>query len=93
MDNNEIKLTTDEQAEIIQLNQEYQDVLIAFGELHLKKMQLKAEEESLVSTEQEYKESYIEVEKKEFNFKERLTNKYGPGEIDVQSGIYIKNQK
>ena len=93
MDNKEIKLTTDEQAEIIQLNQEYQDVLIAFGELHLKKMQLKEEEENLTSHEEQYKESYIEVEKKEFNFKERLSKKYGNGEIDVQSGIYIKNQK
>jgi len=93
MDNNEIKLTTDEQAEIVQLNQEYQEVLIAFGELHLKRMQLKLEEENLTSIEEQYKESYVEVEKKEFNFKERLGKKYGEGEIDVQSGIYIKNQK
>jgi len=93
MDNKEIKLTTDEQAEIMQLNQEYQEVLIAFGELHLKKIQLKLEEENLTSLEDQYKESYIEVEKKEFNFKERLGKKYGEGEIDVQSGIYIKNQK
>ena len=93
MDNKEIKLTTDEQAEIMQLNQEYQEVLIAFGELHLKRMQLKLEEENLTSIEEQYKESYVEVEKKEFNFKERLGKKYGEGEIDVQSGIYIKNQK
>lgn len=93
MDNKEIKLTTDEQAEMLELNQEYQTVLIDIGQLQMQRMQLKEQLEELDSTETHCKSAYTEIEKKELNFRNRLIKKYGEGELDAHTGVFIVAEK
>ena len=92
MEKNEVKLTSDELSEILELNNDYQNILINFGQLHIRKVHIEKEQEQVSKLEKEYYTSYIEVEKQEKNFKERISRKYGEGEIDLDSGIYIRKQ-
>ena len=93
MKKDEVKLTTDEVSEILELNNEYQSVLINFGQLHLQKIHLEKELTNISKLEEEYYASYDEIEKQEKNFKDRITRKYGEGEIDLESGIYHQKVK
>jgi hypothetical protein len=93
MDNKEIKLTTDEQAEMLELNHEYQTVLIDTGQLQMQRLQLTEKLEELNSTETQCKSAYAEIEKKELNFRNRLVKKYGEGELDAHTGVYIIAKK
>jgi len=93
MDNNEIKLTTDERSEMLELNEEYQGVLIDVGQLQMRRLQLKEQLNEIDTTELECKLAYTEVEKKEYNFRNRLIKKYGVGEIDAHTGVYISTEK
>ena len=51
MKNNQVKLTSDELAEILALNNEYQEILINLGQINLRRDALKREEESLRTAE------------------------------------------
>ena len=93
MKNNQVKLTSDELAEILALNTEYQDVLISLGQINLRRDAIKKEESSLNKIEADHYASYEETEKKEANFKQRIVRKYGQGEIDLKSGVYTKSEK
>ena len=65
MKNNQVKLTSDELAEILALNNEYQEILINLGQINLRRDTLKREEESLQTAETEHYNSYDETQKKE----------------------------
>tara|TARA_B100000242_G_C42993240_1_gene461186 strand:- start:660 stop:947 length:288 start_codon:yes stop_codon:yes gene_type:complete len=92
MNKKEVKLTGDEMSEILMLNNEYQECLIKFGQLQLQKIQIETEKKQIEELEKKYLDMYTEVEKSEKKFKERVTRKYGEGEIDLEEGIYIQNQ-
>ena len=95
MDNNindfQVKITEDEQREIVQLNADYQETLIEMGELHLNKTTIKQELETLKETENDVNSKYESLKKKEELFLERLSIEYGEGMLDPKTGIYIKN--
>tara|TARA_B110000858_G_C17617514_1_gene387449 strand:+ start:441 stop:722 length:282 start_codon:yes stop_codon:yes gene_type:complete len=93
MKNNQVKLTSDELAEILSLNSEYQEILISLGQINLRRDSLEKEETSLKNAEVEHYNSYDETQKKEANFKQRIVRKYGEGEIDLESGVYTKSKK
>tara|TARA_B110000495_G_C22381903_1_gene246752 strand:- start:209 stop:493 length:285 start_codon:yes stop_codon:yes gene_type:complete len=92
MKKNQLKLTSDELAELLGLNNEYQEILIGLGQVNLRRADLKKEESSLGILESEHYASYDETQKKEVNFKQRIVRKYGQGEIDLESGIYTKSE-
>jgi len=93
MKNNQVELTSDELAEILSLNNEYQEILISLGQINLRRDSIEKEEAALKITESEHYNSYDETQKKEANFKQRIVRKYGEGEINLESGVYTKSKK
>ena len=91
MEKDEIKLTSDEISELVSLNDEYQEILIGLGQLHIRRYELEQEETKITELERTYNTSYEETQKKEINFKQRISRKYGEGEIDIQTGTYTKS--
>lgn len=91
MENNQCKITEDEKTELIELNAEYQSLLFSMGELSVNEITLKAELKSVRQTKKKYKESLIQFKNKETIFSDRLTKKYGAGDLDISSGIYVKS--
>ena len=95
MDNNtndfQVKITEDEQHEIVQLNADYQSTILEMGELHLTKLNLNRELDELNKVEDTLNSKYDNLKQKENLFLERLSNKYGDGILDPKTGMYIKN--
>jgi hypothetical protein len=91
MENNQCKITEDEKNELVELNAEYQNLLLSMGELSVNEITLKAELKSVRQTKKKYKESLIQFKNKETIFSDRLTKKYGAGDLDISSGIYVKS--
>jgi hypothetical protein len=91
MENNQCKITEDEKNELVELNAEYQTLLLSMGELSVNEITLKAELKSVKQTKKKYKESLIQFKNKETIFSDRLTKKYGAGDLDISSGIYVKS--
>jgi len=90
METNEIKFTSDEQAEMAQLNGQYQNLLLEFGELHLRSIQLKREQANIEEDESDLSETYSDLQKKETDLMSRLQKKYGPGSPDLVNGVYVR---
>lgn len=87
----EIKLTTDEKNEVIQLNADYQELLLELGQLYIRKLQVDEERDIIDTLETEHSNAYSELQSKERDFTIRLNRKYGDGNLDPAGGIYIKN--
>ena len=72
MDNNtdeyQTKITEDEQREIVQLNADYQEVIVELGELHLTKLNLNRELNDLNKTEGALNTKYDNLKQKESLF-------------------------
>tara|TARA_B100001093_G_scaffold152376_1_gene145099 strand:+ start:1662 stop:1937 length:276 start_codon:yes stop_codon:yes gene_type:complete len=91
MENNQCKITDDEKNELVELNAEYQNLLLSMGELNVEELSLKTQLKSVKQTKKKYKESLIQFKNKEKIFSDRLTKKYGVGDLDISSGIYVKS--
>lgn len=87
---NKIELSKDEISEITRLNSDYQRVVLSLGELEIEKKQLKDKLSNIENLASEAHTDFNDITKREILFKERLFEKYGDGEIDVQFGVYIK---
>ena len=76
----EKKLTAEELQDIKQLRKDYTDLALALGELELQKLNLNKEKEKLT---QQHSQLYT----KEINLANTLTEKYGKGVINTETGI------
>lgn len=87
---NKIELSVDEISEISRLNSDYQQVVLSLGEFEIKKQKLETELLEISEHKKNAHSEFTDITKREVLFKERLFDKYGDGEIDVQFGVYIK---
>ena len=90
MENKQCNITEDEQSELLELSGEYQNLLLALGELQVEELSLENELEIVKNTKTKYKETLQQFKNKEKLFLERLNKKYGEGTLDTTSGIYFK---
>jgi hypothetical protein len=68
------KLTTEELQSVISIKQEYNNILVALGEIELEKAELL--------------ENHKIVKQKELTIAQELTAKYGEGTIDIETGEF-----
>lgn len=88
--NNQCNITEEEKQELVELTSEYQNILMGLGELQAEELSLKAELKNLKHERQKYKKHLLQFKSKEKLYSERLTKKYGDGELDISSGVYLK---
>lgn len=91
MEKNQIKISEDEQTELADLNLEFQNILLALGELFVEETALKSKLKELKHSKKKYKSLLNQFKSKENIFSERLSKKYGSGSLDITSGIYLKS--
>ena len=86
--NEVITLTEGEMENLKEVMETYNQCAGAFGQVEVQKMnlnqQLDAVEEQRANVEEEWKSNQT----KEANFSRKLTNKYGPGSINPETGEY-----
>ena len=77
----EIKFTDDELKSLGELQQSYQNITNAYGQIALAKHNLEAQEASV-------KQQFETAKANEQKILNEITEKYGPGQLDPQTGIF-----
>ena len=81
----QIKLSQEELDTIKQLQQSQQDLISRFGQLEYQMQLLELQKDQLVET-------MGELQKEETKIGQELTQKYGNGTVDLESGTFTKTE-
>tara|TARA_A100001515_G_C4414433_1_gene158241 strand:+ start:164 stop:466 length:303 start_codon:yes stop_codon:yes gene_type:complete len=88
----EIKFSDDELKSLSDLAQGYQTTQAAFGQLRVQKILLSQQKSALEDAEVQLETDYIQLQEKEQNIVKELNDKYGPGQLDPQTGVFTPTE-
>ena len=88
MANKEIKFTEEELQELRDLQTNYQQKVFDFGNLKVEKMLMEKRQIDLDVREESLQEEWEGVQEQEKELVKKLTDKYGPGQLDPTSGVF-----
>ena len=84
----EIKFSDEEIKSLNDLNQSYQTKQSQFGQLKVQRILLTKQLEALDETEIRLETEYSEIQKSEQELVSQLNEKYGPGQLDPNTGVF-----
>ena len=88
MANKETKFTEEELQELRELQTNYQQKVFDFGNLRVEKMLLIKRQADLEDREVEAEEGWSGVQEQEKELVQKLTEKYGPGQLEPTTGVF-----
>ena len=77
-----VSLSKEEINEVVNLRSELNQITFQLGQLEINKIRI-------LSTKDLIKKDLIDLEKKEKNLAKKLSDKYGKGSIDIETGTFI----
>jgi len=86
---NQIKFSEQELAEIRMLQSKFQEKIFEFGRFRVERMGLLKMVKELEDREAKAEEEFGQLQKMEESLLERLTQKYGEGQLNLQDGTFI----
>lgn len=89
MNETKIKFTDQELLEIRSLQEKFQEKVFDFGRLHLERKHLLKVAKELENREAKIEEEYSQLQTQETTLLERLTQKYGEGQLSLSDGMFI----
>ena len=84
----EIKFSDEELQSLNELSQGYQNVQAAFGQMKVQHILAEQQLSSLEEAEVQMESDYSDLQQKERDLVAQLNEKYGPGSLDPQSGVF-----
>ena len=84
----EIKFSEEELKELGELQQSYQEKQGILGQLAVQKILIEQQVEAIDNRHAEVEGEYEEVQQTERDLVQKLNEKYGPGQLDPQSGVF-----
>lgn len=81
------QLTQEELADIKDLATKLNEITAKFGQLKVEKLNLLTQVTALDEMEKELDKEYFQLKEKEYSITKELTNKYGDGVINLETGI------
>ena len=84
----EIKFSEEELKELGELQQSYQDKQAMLGQIAVQKIILNQQVEAIENRQAELEGEYEEVQQSERDLVQKLNEKYGPGQLDPQTGVF-----
>ena len=88
----EIKFTEEELKSLRDLRDNYATTQLSLGQLEVQKMLLTQQEERLNDQKLELEAQYIEIQKTESSLVNSLNEKYGPGNLDPETGVFTPTE-
>ena len=85
---NEIKFSEEELKELGELQTSYQEKQAALGQIAVQKILLNQQVEAIENRQVELEGEYEAVQQSERDLVQKLNEKYGPGQLDPQSGVF-----
>ena len=84
----EIKFTEDELKSLKDLQETYGKVQADFGALKVRRLVLEQQLEELDNADEAVHKAYTDNQETERNLVKELNEKYGPGSLDPQTGVF-----
>jgi hypothetical protein len=84
----EIKFSDEELKSLQDLSQSYQNIQASFGQLKVQKILNQQQSEALEEAEVKMDADYKDIQDKERELVQQLNEKYGPGQLDPQTGVF-----
>ena len=84
----EIKFTDEELKSLSDLSQSYQNIQSSFGQIRVQKILAEQQAEALEEAEVKMEADYKEMQDTERELVQQLNEKYGPGQLDPQTGVF-----
>jgi len=84
----EQKFNSEELGKIKDLQTQYQTITARMGQLEVDQLLLEQAMERLGNTKAEVQSSYLKVQDDEKQFVSDLNKKYGPGNVNIQTGVF-----
>ena len=92
MADKEVKFTEEEMEQIGELQKGYMNLQNALGQLSVNRIRLEQQFDDLNEAEDNIRSQFTENQTKERNFVDQINKKYGDGNLDVNTGIFIPKQ-
>ena len=84
----EIKFSEEELKSLQELSQSYQNIQASFGQLKVQKILNQQQADALEEAEVKMDADYKDIQDNERKLVEELNKKYGPGQLDPQTGVF-----
>tara|TARA_R100000008_G_scaffold53952_1_gene32830 strand:- start:285 stop:596 length:312 start_codon:yes stop_codon:yes gene_type:complete len=84
----EIKFSEEELKSLGELSQGYQNIQSAFGQIRVQKILAQQQLDGLDEAELKMEGDYNDLQQKERDLVAELNEKYGPGSLDPQTGVF-----
>ena len=84
----EIKFSDEELKSLQDLSQSYQNIQASFGQLKVQKILNQQQADALEEAEVKMDSDYKDIQDNERKLVEELNEKYGPGHLDPQTGVF-----
>ena len=84
----EIKFSEEELQSLNELSQGYQNIQSAFGQIRVQKIMAQQQLDNLEEAEVQMESDYSDIQQKERDLVAQLNEKYGPGSLDPQTGVF-----
>ena len=84
----EIKFSEEELQSLNELSQGYQNIQAAFGQMKVQHILAEQQMSSLEEAEVQMESDYSDLQGKERELVQQLNEKYGPGQLDPQTGVF-----
>jgi len=88
VESSEVKFTDDELKSLQDLQTNYQEKQAALGQLSVQRILVNQQMETLEIRQDELETEYTAVQQEERDLVQGLNEKYGPGQLDPQTGIF-----
>jgi len=87
-ENKETKFTDEELKSLSELSTEYQRTQFAFGQARVQRIALNQRLSELDEAEVKLEADYGKLQKQEQDLVKQLNDKYGPGSLDPETGVF-----
>ena len=84
----EIKFSDEELKSLQDLSQSYQNIQASFGQMKVQKILNQQQADALEEAEVKMDADYKDIQDNERKLVEELNEKYGPGQLDPQTGVF-----
>jgi len=88
----EVKFSEDEMKQVGDLRETYANLQSALGQVSVQRLRLEQQLSDLDIAETNIKTQFVETQTKESNFVKDINTKYGNGNLDLNTGVFIPNQ-
>ena len=91
-ENPEVVVSEEEITQIKTLQEKYQTLALQLGQASLQRTQLNRELENVETNEQKLHVAYDECREEEQNLVKSMTDKYGIGNLDIETGKFTPQE-